>query len=162
MKLYLIRHGATGGDGPEEQDDPGLSEKGRSRMMRMVAGLRETDFRPELILASPLKRAVETAQVVAQGFGDIKVESLDELSPGSKPESLIGRLRPHFSLASLALVGHQPDLGQLVSLLLTGSPAACQIAFKKGGVALLSGDSSKTPAQWTLEWLLTPRVLRRL
>lgn len=131
-------------------------------MMRVVAGLRETDFRPELILTSPLKRAVETAEVVAQGCGNISVEPQDELSPGSKPESLVGRLQAHFGLPSLAIVGHQPDLGQLVSLLLTGSPAACQIAFKKGGVALVSGDPSKTPAEWTLEWLLTPRVLRRL
>jgi phosphohistidine phosphatase len=163
IKLYLIRHGAAGGDHPEdEHTNPGLSEKGRSRMMRMVAGLRQMGIQPELILTSPLKRAVETAHLVAQGLGQIAVETLEELSPSSKLQSLVGRLGPHLNLTSLAVVGHQPDLGQLASFLLTGSPTACQIAFKRGGVGLLSGDFSQTPARWSLEWLLTPRVLRRL
>jgi len=162
MKLYLIRHAAAQDPSQAPETERGLSESGRSRMMRVALGLRKLHIQPELILTSPLKRAVETATIIAQGLDDVRIETMKELSPGAELKSLIGKLRPHSKLSALALVGHQPDLGQLASFLLAGSPNACQVELKKGGVALLSGDLSEQPARFGLDWLLSPKILRRL
>jgi phosphohistidine phosphatase len=163
MKLYLIRHAsAEAHSQPTAGPDLGLTEKARARMVRAVSGLRKLDVQPELILASPLKAAIDTAALVSQGLGYVRVETLEELSPGSELDALVSKLRPNFGLSALALVGHQPKLGHLASFLLAGSPNAFEVSLRKGGVALLSGDFADMTAPCTLDWLLPPKVLRRI
>jgi phosphohistidine phosphatase len=162
MKLYLIRHAAAESPSEIADEERPLTEKARARMVRTVAGLRKLEVQPELILASPLKRAAETAAIVAEGLGNIPIETLRELSPGSDLSALIAKLRPHLGLRELALVGHQPDLGHLAAFLLSGLADTCEVAIRKGGVAFLTGDLSDPAARFTLDWLLPPKVLRRL
>ena len=162
IKLYLIRHAAAEASSQVADAERPLTEKGRSRMARTVAGLRKLNIQPEMVLTSPLKRAVETAAIVAAGLGNIRVETLAELAPGIELNTLVAAIRTHLELNELALVGHQPTLGQLASFLLAGAPKACDVALGKGGVALLSGDIAEPTARFTLDWLLPPRMLRRL
>jgi phosphohistidine phosphatase len=163
MNLYLIRHAAA--DSPSEgvaDADRPLTDKARERMVRVVSGLRKLGVQPELILASPLKRAADTAAIVAEGLGKVPIETLRELSPGSDLSALIAKLRPHLGLRELALVGHQPDLVHLAAFLLSGLADTCEVTIRKGGVAFLTGDLSDPAARFTLDWLLPPKVLRRL
>ncbi len=162
MKLYLIRHATAVESAQAGEEEPQLSEKGRSRMVHTVAGLKRLNTQPELILTSPLKCAVETAAIVAEGLGNIRVETLAELAPGAELNALIAAVRTHLAMNELALVGHQPGLGHLASFLLTGAQNACDVALRKGGVALLSGDFAEPTARFTLDWLLPPKILRRL
>jgi len=164
MKLYLIRHAPAeepSQTAPAVDDERALTEKGKSRMVRAAAALKRLNVRPELILTSPLKRALETAALVAEGLGNIRVETLAELAPGAELSALTAAIRAHHALNELALVGHQPDLGRLAAFLIAGAPDACEVAIGKGGVALVSGDFA-APARFTLGWLLLPRMLRRL
>ena len=162
IKLYLIRHAAAEASSQVADAERPLTEKGRARMVRTVAGLRKLNIQPEMVLTSPLKRAAETAAIVAAGLGNIRVETLAELAPGIELNTLVAALRTYLALNELALVGHQPTLGQLASFLLAGAPNACDVALGKGGVALLSGDIAEPTARFTLDWLLPPKMLRRL
>ena len=118
MKLYLIRHAPAeepSQTAPAVDDERALTEKGKARMVRTAAALKRLSVRPELILTSPLRRALETAALVAEGLGNIRVETLAELAPGTEASALSAAIRAHQALNELALVGHQPDLGRLAA-----------------------------------------------
>jgi phosphohistidine phosphatase len=163
MKLYLVRH-ATAEDVNSAIDDQdrALTEAGKAKMLRAVEGLRKIKVRPVLILTSPLKRARETAEILAGGLPEARVEVMAELVPGVDSSTILEALRPYVRHKSVALVGHQPGLGKLASLLLTGSEGRCDLDFKKGGVACLEGEFSDDPTRCVLEWFAAPRLLRRL
>lgn len=131
-------------------------------MLRAAQGLRKIKVRPDAILTSPLRRARETAEILASELGAIKIEQLEELAPGTEPSSVVAALRRYQSLKALALVGHQPDLGCLASSLLAGTPSVCNLNFKKGSVACLEGELSNNATSCKLLWLLPPKLLHAL
>ncbi len=164
MRLYLFRHcGAAGDDEQESSDaDHPLDEKSRARLLRAVEGLREMNVDPELILASPMRSAKESAEILARGLGSITVQELASLGPDTEFESLLKSLQPYLGLRSVALVGHKQGLTQLASYFLAGSPTASRISLKKGSLAHLRGEFSELSTDCTLQWLLPLKVLRRL
>ncbi len=163
MKLYLVRH-ATAEDGNPGLDDKdrALTDAGRAKMTRATEGLRKLKVRPALILTSPLKRAHETAEILAGGLEGVRIEVIPELAPGVDSPKIVEALRTFARHKSVALVGHQPGLGNLASFLLTGSERRCELDFKKGGVACLEADFADNQARCVLEWFSTPKLLRRV
>jgi phosphohistidine phosphatase len=129
-------------------------------MRRAADGLRALEVRLDLLLTSPYRRAVETAEIVARAFGAVETEVLSELAAGADIPALLGALRPYRHLQALGLVGHQPDLGRLASQVMTGSPDACPLSIKKGGVACLEIATARGPLRGELLWLATPKQLR--
>jgi phosphohistidine phosphatase len=163
MKLYLVRHAiAETGSLTTEDSERGLTEAGKTKMARAAQGLRKMKVRPDVILTSPLRRAHETAQILAAEMPGADIEVLAELAPGAKPASVVAALRPYSARKALALVGHQPDLSYLASFLLTGSQTRLDMDFKKGAVACFQAEFSEDPAHCTLEWFVTPKLLRSL
>jgi len=181
MKLYLVRHAIA-----EERSEPAsagrasaaktkskastatndadraLTAQGKAKMARAAQGLRKAKVRPDLILTSPLRRARETAEIVANELGGTKIENFDELAPGVEPSAVVEALRRYHNLRAVALVGHLPDLGYLASFLLAGSTNLCELSFKKGSVACLEGDLSGDATSCSLLWLMPPKLLRSL
>src|SRR5215472_2704577 len=133
MRLYLIRHGAAEEHNPAGDGERALTPKGRLRMAEEAKGLRDLKVRPEIILTSPLRRALETATIIAQELGGIRLEQMGELGPGFGPADILAALRVFENLREVALVGHQPGLGEMASFMLTGSTSDCEIEFRKGG-----------------------------
>ena len=163
MKLYLIRHAIAEEHAPGRRDaERALTPEGQEKMRRAARGLREIGVEIERILTSPIRRARETADIVAEALGRTEVRELPELSPGSEPSRLLASLEPWRDADALALVGHEPDLGQLASFLLAGSPSTCSLPFRKGGVACFDGELLPGMQRLQLEWLLTPKQLRAL
>ncbi len=164
MKLYLVRHATAEDSNPGLDDkDRALTEEGRTKMARAAGGLRKLKVRPALILTSPLRRAHETAEILASGLTGVSVEVMPELAPGSDSSAIVHALRPYARhKGDLALVGHQPGLGNLASFLMTGSDKRCEFDFKKGGVACLEAEFSDNAVRCTLEWFTTPKLLRRV
>ncbi|HXR36012.1 MAG TPA: phosphohistidine phosphatase SixA [Candidatus Binataceae bacterium] len=181
MKLYLVRHaiaeersapadtgrasaakGRPKASAVSNDAERALTAQGKAKMARTAQGLRKAKVRPELILTSPLRRARETAEIVAGELAGTKIEALDELAPGAEPSAVVAALRRYHSLRAIALVGHQPDLGYLASFLLAGSPNACNLNFKKGSVACLEGDLADDATSCSLLWLMPPKLLRSL
>lgn len=164
IELYLVRHAIAAERGPSYPDDRlrPLTPAGIARFRDTMAGLRELDVTIDLVLSSPLVRARETAELLSAGLpGKPPIETLDALSPGGRASVVIEALAKHARrrVRRMALVGHQPDLGDLGSKLLG---ARGSLEFKKGGIAFLELDGAMPAGPGTLHWMLPPRVLRKL
>jgi phosphohistidine phosphatase len=166
MKLYLMRHGIAEmlGAGRALRDpDRALTAKGRRRVREIARGLRRLGVRPEVILTSPLRRARQTAELVAGELGLAgRLEETPHLGVPPDSPALIRQLQKRRPPPrSVLLVGHEPHLSELTAWLITGASGA-GLAFKKGGLARLDVSTWAEGRCATLEWLLPPRVLRRL
>lgn len=162
MNLYIIRHAIAVDEGtPEYEEDSQrpLTDKGKKKMRQIAKGLRALGADFDLILSSPYVRAKETAEILADVFKTRKdVEFSDNLIPMGDPDSLIAEINEKYSANSLVLVGHEPHLTALISLLVSDN-AGVDMTLKKGGVCRLSADDLHHTRKATLEWLLTPGIL---
>lgn len=160
MTLYLIRH-AIAEEHPSQphlgDDGRILTAVGREKFAHQVIGLRRLEMTFARVVHSPKLRAVETAQLLSPLSST--TESLPWLGLPPGPELLNWLANQPDS--SIALVGHQPWLGQLCAWLVTGNPGQdAAFPFKKGGVSILEGNPQ--PGQMQLTAVLPPRVLREL
>ena len=159
MNLYLIRHAIAEEESPSGEDSQrGLTDKGAKKMRLIAKGLRTLGVEFDLILSSPYLRAMQTAEILSEVFKKKKFVLSDHLIPAGDPNLLIAEINEKHTVDSLAIVGHEPYLSTLVSLL-TADGAPVEMTFKKGGVCYLSTDDLHHTHKATLEWLLTPGVL---
>lgn len=158
MKLLLIRHGQAGKQNLKRYPDDDLrplTAKGRKLSKHALGSL--TDFipNPHLILTSPALRCIQTAKLVAQGFQlDSKnIREIPELHHSIPAPTALAKLSRMKLSGRLVMVGHEPWLGELVTLLIAGTGRA-GIEIGKGGAAYLTLESLK-PGKGRLLWLLT-------
>ncbi len=167
MNLYLLRHGLAAERDPRKFPDDSLRPllaKGEERIRLCGEAIRALGLSFDLILSSPYRRAAQTAEIVAAQLGLRKrLQFCDELACGGDPKGLVRylkRLRPERE--NLLLVGHEPDLSQLMSWLISGDSAVA-MAMKKGGLAKLEIEGELRYGRCaTLAWLLTPKQLALL
>lgn len=167
MQLLVIRHAiaddredfaATGKDDSERP----LTRIGKRRMRRNARGLRRVAPVIGKIASSPYARAMETARIVADTLGvQEEVVTVDALTPDHVSEALLPFLSTLPPDATVAIVGHEPHLGRLVTWLMTGSSES-HVMFKKGGAALLDLGVRPAAGSAILQWLLTPGQLRSI
>lgn len=161
--LYLVRHAIAAERGPNYPDDRErpLTSDGIARFKRSVEGLKEFDVKLELVLTSPLVRAAHTAELLAAGIGGKpRMEKLDALAPGGRMNQVLEAVVKYSKRSHhIALVGHEPDLGELAVRLLR---ARGTVEFKKGAVCCIELDGAMPTGPGSLKWLLPPRALRKL
>jgi phosphohistidine phosphatase len=159
--IYLVRHAiAVGHRAAADDAARPLSPAGRTRMRRAAAGVAALVPGLDLIVSSPLVRAVETAEILAGAFAvRPSVVTMAALRPGGTSAAVAEGLKAHAKARSLALVGHEPGMGELAAWL-TG--AHVPPPFKKGGVCRIDAPTWPPDAESTLVWLATPRMLRAL
>ena len=162
--VYLMRHGIAADPAPGTNDaDRALTPDGVRKTERVAVGLQKLGAKPDLVLSSPLRRAEETARLVADVLSPRgPVELYPPLAGGFAVDDILKGLRPHRGARELLLVCHQPDLGELASHLLTGSATLVPLPFRKAGVAAISVGSLPPRMPGTLEWFLTPGQLRAI
>ena len=114
-----------------------------------------------MLACSPLLRARETAEIVARAYGDLPIVERPELDFGYPPETVLAWLAQYPPDSTVVTVGHEPQLGLLAGLLLSGV-ANSLIVFRKGGVALIGFPGRATAGEGVLEWALTAGQLRSL
>jgi phosphohistidine phosphatase len=153
MKLYLIRH-AHAEDGLDDARRP-LSARGRKQIRTVARFLRRTgEVVPAEVWHSPLLRARDTATLL---FGrlklPVKLRTVLGLSWGDDPAIMAARLRKR--RPSLALVGHEPHLSALASLLVAGSAEPPVLVMRKCAVLALERDGGR----WVVRWLVSPDLL---
>jgi phosphohistidine phosphatase len=165
MDLLVIRH-AIAGDreewartGRPDNERP-ITDEGRTAMQENARALRALVPKLEVLATSPYVRAVETAEVVREAFGEIEVVHATSLAHGGAPEAVSAWLAGR-SEARIGIVGHEPDLGQLASWFLSGTVNG-GLSLKKGGACLLRFHSRPAQGAAELKWLLPPKILRRL
>ena len=139
-----------------------LTARGRDRTRGAARGLRALGIRFDAILTSPLLRAAQTAELVADEYANNPPpQVLPALSPDIAPREAIAALAPSARQGSVLAVGHEPQLGKLVALLLN-SNGAVAIRFKKGACVALALPETAEPRAAELRWMLTQRQLRKL
>jgi phosphohistidine phosphatase len=161
MRLVIIRHAVAVPRGtPDMADDERpLTSKGRKRFRQAARGLTAVLKRPDALLSSPLPRARQTADLAARAWGKIEVTDTPALAGGTF-EELALVLAPYGPKDTVAIVGHEPNVSELLARLL-GSAQADRLTFRKGGVALVELPGP-LPEGGTLVSFLPPRVLRAL
>jgi phosphohistidine phosphatase len=162
MLLLIVRHAvAFERDRHRWRDDAArpLSPAGMRRARKAASGLKQLSRAPDRVLTSPLVRARQTAQILAEVAGWPQAEEAFELSPGESALSVLTLLgKDHSKLA--AVVGHQPGLGNLIAACLLGSGRGLPIEMKKNAVVCVSFEGPPRAGRATLKWLATPRMLR--
>jgi phosphohistidine phosphatase len=166
MELYLLRHGAAverGTVGYEVDDLRPLVPKGRKQIHFAALALKKMEVRFDVILASPLVRTRETAELLAKELKlSCRLEYADELKPETPPAKLIRRLvRLKHSPQRVLCVGHEPDLGEFAAWVLTGL-ASARFPLKKGGLIRLDIAQPRSGQCAFLTWALTPPQLKLL
>jgi phosphohistidine phosphatase len=163
MELYILRHGIA-----EERSQSGsdseraLTSEGIQKTRAAGKALKKMEIAFDAVLSSPFVRAWQTAEIVVEELGcKKKLHACNALAAGAPLKDLLPELeRLSANCASLLIVGHEPDLSALISVLLSGSPDL-GITMKKGGLAKLTLQTLE-PGTARLEWLLGPKHLCRL
>ena len=162
LELYLIRHGIAaerGKDWPDDSKRP-LTPEGISRLRKAARGLNELGVGFDQIVTSPLVRTRQTADIFAEELkSKPPVVTSDALAPAGTPASVIQEIAKHVRKPRLALVGHEPNLGELAAQLI-GSRTPLE--FKKGGICRIDFDVLPPKGAGALRWFLTPKLLRSL
>jgi len=161
-ELYIVRHAIAadrGDDWPDDDKRP-LTEKGVVRFKDELVGLRWLDVGIDEIFTSPLVRAKQTADLLAAGISTKpSVKLLAALVQGQSPDEVMAQLSRAAKRRRIALVGHEPGLGELAAHLIG---AKRPLEFRKGGICRidLQGLNEKRPG--ALIWFVTPKMLRHL
>lgn len=160
MRLCVVRHGiATERAAGVDDADRALTDASIPRTRAAIAGL-ATLISPEIVFTSPLKRAHQTASIAADVFGLPRAVECEALASGQHA-SLLATLR-EADASTVAIVGHEPWLSGLISLLVAGVTCPANLRLKKAGAALVEISQLLEPGTGSLLWLLPPTVLRQL
>lgn len=153
IDLFLIRH-AHAVDAEEDPERP-LSARGRRQVRALAKFLRGSGrLRPAEIWHSPLARSGQTARLLAREL-ELRAALLEVggLEPGDEP-AVVARRLPAVT-CPLAIVGHEPHLSALASLLVAGSGGQAAFVLKKCAVLALEGAGE----HWQVRWLVSPEIL---
>jgi phosphohistidine phosphatase len=161
LNLYLVRHAIAEPRGAGDDSLRELTPEGIARLRAAAAGLARLDVQVEAVLSSPYPRAWQTAEVLGEELDWPTPEALDALAAPVSARECLDAVRGRRE-ASLALVGHQPNLSELASLLLTGDEGSVRIDLRKAGIACLEAPGGPAAGTAVLRWVATPRMLRRL
>ena len=164
MMLYLVRHGIAvdvDGKAVTRDEERMLSPAGIKKIRAVAEGLKEMECVPARIVSSPLVRAVETAELMAETLAPrVAVETAECLAGHVSAADTIAWLRKQPDQDTM-LVGHMPHVADLAVHLLCNCRTV-DVVFKKGAVCCLSFEGRVTAGHARLEWLIQPGALRRL
>lgn len=164
MIIYLFRHGIAldiGSQGISSDEERKLSGKGKEKTKEIAQGLKNIKCRPKKIISSPLTRAKQTADIAADILTPkTKVEVIDELAPGHPLKKTVKWLNGQEE-GEIMLVGHNPDMEMLASLLVTGAETS-DIRLKKASICRIVFCGKPEPGTGRLEWLMQPAQLVKL
>ena len=156
MILYLMRHANAGlrRENPALDLKRGLVKEGKDQCMLMARVLSALKVQVDVIVSSPLKRALQTAQFVGTELGyESKVEVSKALSPGADYSAFQDMLAKYSNREGVLIVGHNPNLYQFLGRLVTGNGGAA-IRLRKGSIARIRMDRHPP----ILQWLIDPRT----
>ena len=162
FELYLIRHGVAAERGENFPDDTKrpLTNEGVQKLRKEAKALVALDITFDVVLTSPLVRTRQTAEVVAAAFRNAPpIANMASLAPGSPHNAIIEELSKHHRRHRIAMVGHEPGLGELAGRLIG---VRRPLEFKKGAICRIDVAALPPTGPGQLRWFLTPRILRKV
>lgn len=164
MELYILRHGEAGKRLPAGSKDSerALTVTGQKELEEIASALTRLDVKPDFIATSPLRRASQTAEIIAKALKIKKgnVEEWGELKPEGKRSELYRKLSQFKPESSVLVIGHEPYLSTVISEIAFGCVG--NIVLKKAGLAKLTVTAFQPRIKGELRWLLTPKLLRKV
>ena len=163
MELYLIRHGIAEERQPEIADEErALTKEGRQKTEKIAQRLKKLNLNFDLILTSPLVRARQTAEIMIAAQVGLQIEESQHLSPEGNlfdwvTQWFMQKDRP--AIGRLALVGHEPCLGNWTEILVWGEVKASLIVKKAGIIGVKIPDEGSPIGRSQMFWLTPPRYL---
>ena len=161
-ELYIIRHGVAeerGDAWPDDTKRP-LTEDGTTKWRKASRALARTGLLVDVVLTSPLIHARQTAEIFAAELSPHPaLVTVDALAPGGSLANVLAEIEKHARRKRIAIVGHEPGLGELAGRL-AGMRQALE--FKKGAICRIDVESLPSKNPGTLRWFLTPKILRNL
>ena len=161
MIVHFLRHASAGvpKGNPQKDSKRGLDKDGIVQCAHVGRALAAMDVHPEALISSPLKRATQTASLVANEIAYEGKLVLDQaLLPGARFEAFRDLLARYRKAEEIMVVGHNPSLSQFVSLLVSDRSTDNGVDLKKAAVARVDVDGNSG----VLQWLLTPKLARAI
>jgi phosphohistidine phosphatase len=162
MTIYFLRHASAGQpkkDRPEKDEKRALDPDGIEQCRYIGSALAAMDIAVDALLSSPLKRATQTASLVGNEMGyDGRMQIEAALRPGAAIEDFRALLAKYSKCEAIMVVGHNPNLSEFLSLLISEGQSDSAVDLKKGAVARVETRGKSG----TLEWLLTPKSVRTI
>lgn len=153
MQLILLRHGKAQDHHPQGDRARELLDKGRKQARRAGNLVKNSDWLPEIVLTSPLVRALQTADEFCASAGIPKAIEQPWIACGMHPERAMRELTAYSDFRRVAIVGHEPDLSQLIQWIVGSSCG--DVEMKKGALAGL--HISPPSRHGTLAFLIPPK-----
>jgi len=164
MRVYVIRHAIAAERNrrrwPDDAERP-LTAHGERKFRRLARELGKVVGRVDRLYTSPLRRTRQTAALLRRAGGWPKAREAPVLAPGGGAAQVLALVKRE-RCKRIALVGHEPDLTALLAHMLAGPRAQFSGALEKGAVACLNFEGRVRAGAAHLEWLLTPRLARKL
>jgi phosphohistidine phosphatase len=156
MDVFIMRHGKAEHTRQGHNDtDRKLTKKGREEIIAVADWMTVRGLQFDLIAASPLARAQETAAIIADRLHEAdKLITWDVLVPGGNPDTVCGEIERHADAGAILLVGHEPLLSSLISRIIAGHVGA-GIFMTKGALAKIRNFSFQECPSGELHWLIT-------
>jgi phosphohistidine phosphatase len=149
--LYFLRHGKAGSPRPTDDDARELTAAGEDALRAAAPLWRRLNLRPDIVLSSPLPRALRTAELFCEAVGGTPIAD-DRLRPGASWGDFARAMATHADARRVMFVGHEPDLSSAV-VELSGAAA---VRMRKGGLACLEFYGTPEPGGGEIAWLLDP------
>ncbi|HWC99224.1 MAG TPA: phosphohistidine phosphatase SixA [Candidatus Sulfopaludibacter sp.] len=158
MQIYVLRHGIAEDAGPGRPDsDRALTDEGKEKLRRVLKRARAGGASPSLILSSPYKRAIETAEIAADVLGcKEEIQRTRALLPEASPFQTWEEIRAYKGQSAILLASHEPLTGSLVSFLLN-SPAL-EVEMKKAALVRIDFERVTPQPHGILKWMLVPSL----
>jgi phosphohistidine phosphatase len=155
LTLYFLRHGTAGSASPTDDDARPLTDDGVAALRAAAPLWRRLNLRPDLVISSPLARALRTAELFCEAMGGAPIVD-ERLRPGAGWGDFARVLADHSEARRVLFVGHEPDLSSTIQTL-TG---AASVRMRKGGIACLEFYGTPEPAGGELAWLIDPDLYK--
>jgi phosphohistidine phosphatase len=158
MEIYLLRHGIAEDSAPTGRDaDRRLTDEGRAKLRRVLESAHQAGVRPSLILSSPYRRALETAEIAARELGyEGKIVRLPVLMPDGSPQEVWDAIRERRNESAVLIAGHEPLFSATVAFLLGSAHA--MVHFRKGALVRIDVKTTGPSPGGVLEWMLTAKL----
>lgn len=158
MDVFILRHGKAEDSGHGGDASRKLTKKGHDEIVAIADWMAAQGLQFDLIAASPLVRAQETAAIVADVLGAEKIETWKILVPGGNPDTVCHEINRLAGAGAVLLVGHEPLLSSLIGRIIAGD-AGAGIVMTRGALAKIRNFSFTNRPSGDLHWLITAKQM---
>ncbi len=166
MELFILRHGEAGkrlSSATGDKSRP-LTSTGKTEVLEEARALKRIGIKFNVIVTSPLKRAYETANIVANVYKKKNILKIwNELAPEGSVTDVYQKISQFGPETSILMVGHEPQLTEITKGIINkDKTASCNIVLKKAGLVRINISKSNPSPKGELRWLLTPRIFKAI